>query len=240
MAIASDDIQSARRQAGFHRKLRQSYAGQTSIFGRLKHCGITHRECWCQCATKHLRGIVPGNDVGRHAMRHPNNLHVIAVQVRNLLTMNFVGSAAIKLEIAGNGDDVIARHGHRLACIACFDQRDLFGMFDDQLAKLHQDAATLGGRHASPCTVQCTLGCSYGQINIRRCPTRNRRKGLVIARIDDFNGLPVNGRPPLAINENGGHAKSPENLFESMKMLTTLGRGFSLMRVRHAGNLYHQ
>ena len=150
MAIARDQVQRTGRKARLHRQFSQLDAGQAGIFRGLEHGGIAHRQCRRQRASEHLRRIVPGNDVCRHAMRYAHQADVVAVKVGNGLAVDLVGGTAVELEVARHHLDIIACHGDGLAGITRFQLCDLLGMRKDQLTQAHQQASPLGGRQAAP------------------------------------------------------------------------------------------
>jgi hypothetical protein len=130
------------------RHVRQAERGKASVLGRVYDDGIAHGEGRRDRPSEHLSGIVPGNDMGRDAVRHALGRHEHALgrheeprQERYRVPMHFVGCATIVLEVAGGGCDVGSRLLHEFAGVARFELRQFIAAFSDGKGKLAQKGA---------------------------------------------------------------------------------------------------
>ena len=85
-----------------------------------------------------------------HAQRLAQHGDVVAVHERNHFTVNLVGTRTIKLKVTRQHGDVSLGCGHGLACVACFELRQLGVVLQHFFAQLHQQATTLERAHLAP------------------------------------------------------------------------------------------
>ena len=85
-----------------------------------------------------------------HAARLAQDHHLIAGEEGDGLAVDLVGGAAVELEVAGAGGDVVARLLHRLAGVVRLDIGKLVEMVEDQPAEPGQQAAAVDRRGGAP------------------------------------------------------------------------------------------
>ncbi|MNI37887.1 hypothetical protein D3C73_920020 [compost metagenome] len=211
---ARHDVQRAGRKAHFQGQLGHADDGQAGVFGRLDHAGVAHGQCRGDAAAKHLRGIVPRNDVGRHAQRFANQLNRIVLLERNGLAVHFVGRAAVELEVARQHGDVAARGGHGLAGVARFQLRQFFVVRQYRFTQAQHQAATFQRRHAAPVAVKRRARRLHGGVHIGLLAARDGGEHLAIHGRHHINGAPVLGIDLAAVDNHLRHAMSPKVQFK--------------------------
>ena len=114
-AQAGDDVQRTGRKADLGGQRRDPQQGQASVFRRLDDAGIARRQGRTHRSPEDLHRIVPGNDVGGDAVWLADRQNRVALLVGNRLAVQFVGRAAIELEIARQCQHIRTRLLERLA-----------------------------------------------------------------------------------------------------------------------------
>jgi hypothetical protein len=116
--------------------------------------------------------------------------------------MHFVGGGAVKLKVACQHGDVVARRGHGLAGVAGFKLGQLVVMIKDRLRQLDQQSSTLKRAELAPGAAQ-GLACGVdGKVDVVRAAAGDAVKGLSIGWCRDTDRAFVLGCDPLAADEH--------------------------------------
>ncbi|MCY1514833.1 hypothetical protein D9M68_493920 [compost metagenome] len=210
-AQARHDVQGARGEAHFQGQLGHADDGQAGVLGRLDHRGIAHSQRRRHAAAEHLRGIVPGNDVGGDAQRFADQLDGIVFLEGDGLAVHLVGGAAVELEIARQHRDVGACCGHGLAGVARLQAGQLFMVRQHALAEAQQQPAAFQRRHAAPFAVQRPARGLHGGVDVGLLAARDRREHLAVYRRNHFDAAAVGRVDLTAVDDHLRHGKSPLN-----------------------------
>ena len=115
LAIAGDDIEHARREAGLRRELGEAQRGQRRLLGRLEHRRAAGGQRRRQRAGRHAERIVPGHDMGGDAERLQQREVDEVGPERDGRALHLVGGAGIVDQGRDDAVDVAARFLQRLA-----------------------------------------------------------------------------------------------------------------------------
>ena len=131
--------------------------------------GVAHGKGRTEAASDDLHRIVPGNDMGGHAVRLIQRDGRKSRPVRDGVAVNLVGGGTVEFEVARQRLDVGPRLLERLADVPRFELRQQIDILQDALADPMQDATAVGRRHASPIAGQRRPGCLRPRARRPRC-----------------------------------------------------------------------
>src|SRR6056297_1646358 len=97
---AGHEVDSTRRETNLLRELDDATDRKAGILRRLQNGRIAYCEAGREAAAKHLRWVIPRDDMAGNAVRLVDDTRAIAVQIRQGLAMQFVSSAAKILAIS--------------------------------------------------------------------------------------------------------------------------------------------
>ena len=194
VAVAGDDVERARRKPHFGRQLCHADQAQARVFSGLDHAHIARRQSAAHAAAKNLHGVVPRNDVARHAMGLAPGQHAVAVGVRNGLAVQLVAGARIKLEVARQRQRIGPRLSGGLAAVAPLQGGQLVGVLQNFCRELLQQAAPVGRRHLLPHGVVALARGMHGGIDVVGRAALDLVKRLAVGRVDHRDGAAGGGR----------------------------------------------
>ena len=201
LAEPGDDIDDARRNAGLQRQLGQPQHRQAGLLGRLQHRGVAGSQRHPDGAPEHLRRVVPRDDVADDPARLAQDHHLIAVEEGDGVAVDLVGGAAVELEIAGAGGDVVPRLLHRLAGVHGLDLGKFVEMIEDQAAQPGQHPPPVDRRRAAPHALEGMARRLDRPVDVFAAAARDPRDLLAIRGTEDRNGVAARRTDPLAVDQ---------------------------------------
>jgi len=171
---------------------------EAGFLGRFHDSGVAHGKGRTEAASDDLHRIVPGNDMGGHAVRLIQRDCRESRPVGDGIAVNLVGCSTIEFEVARQRLDVGARLLERLADVPCFELRQQIDILQDALACAMQDATTVGRRHASPVAGQRRPSCLDRALDVLAAAAGNVGKMRTVRRIQDRETTSIGGIDPAA------------------------------------------
>src|SRR5690606_18268079 len=105
-AIASNDVEHARRYTCLQRELCHTNSGQRRILRRLHHESVAHGERCSGYTSQNLHRVVPRNDPRNDAMRLAQREGGIAIKEWDRIAMDLVARAAVEFVVANGSSNV--------------------------------------------------------------------------------------------------------------------------------------
>ena len=204
IAEARHDVERAVGQAGFLGDLGEGDGGEAGLFGRLQDDGIAHCERAADRAAEHLHGVVPRDDVAGNAMRLAQRVDGVAIEIGDSLAHDFVGGAAVKFHIAGEGESIGARLLQRLADIQCFYAGEIVDALEHEASDTGKDAAAFGGGRLAPRAGEGGLRGGDGGIDVGFCAARDAGEFGAGGWVLDGQIVAAEGGDPTAADEAFG------------------------------------
>ena len=166
-AGAGDDVEHARRQAGFQRQFADPQRRQRGQFGRLHHDGAAAGQRRRQLPHPDHQREIPRHDHGDDADRLAHGVGQRVVAGRDHFAADLVGPAGVIGQRVDRGRQILAQHARdRLAGIEAFQRCDFIGVLLHQVDEPQQDLAALGGAHGAPRTFEGAARGGDGAIDI--------------------------------------------------------------------------
>ncbi len=201
-AVTGDDVDHARRNAGFKCQTRQFEHGRRGVFRGFEDDGVASSQCWCQLDGGEVQRAVPGDDPGHHAHRF---VHGVGEQVRLVegqgAAFEFVSQPCGVMKELRQVADLPAGLANQFAVVAAFQLRQLLLVFGNQVAQLTQQLAACRGRQAAPgLTLEGFLGGLNGPFDIGFVSIRQLRPGFGQRRVEAVEGLAGQRIDPLTVD----------------------------------------
>ena len=115
-AGTGDDIEDARRQAGFERQLADPQCGERGQLGRLHHDGAAAGQRRRELPHPDHQREIPGHDDGDHADRLAHRVGERIVPRGDDLAADLVGPAGVVGQRVDGGRKILPQHARRSAC----------------------------------------------------------------------------------------------------------------------------
>ena len=174
--------------------------GERRLLGRLQHHAIAGRQRGREFPRRHQEGKIPRHHGAHHAQRLARDQGERGLGRRRDLVIDLVDGFAVPAHAFGHRAHIaVARVRNRLSHVERFEQRELVGVFLDQLGELHQDALARFGRLIRP------------QAGFERRTRRFHRAVdvLGIPRCDPRQEAPIDGGDIVEGLAAGGRNKAP-------------------------------
>lgn len=126
--------------------------------------------------------------------------HVVIVDV-NGLAVDLVGPATVVSDAGADEGELSGSQRNGLAVVVTLNGGELFGISVDQVGKLHQHAATVGGGGLPPCCVESLASSGNSNVDILLGGLADRGDDVLSGRVDDFELFLVNTLDELAVDE---------------------------------------
>ena len=168
MAVASDHVEYAFRQAGFHAQFGQFERGERRHFGRLQDDRAAAGQRRRYLPDGDLQRIIPGDDRADHSDRLAQRVVQIGTIDRDRLAVDFANPAGVVAEGVDGGADIGARgFAQRLAVLDRFEPGKLVLVFDEQLGDVPENFFLLRRIHPAPALLfETRAGGRDGAIDI--------------------------------------------------------------------------
>ncbi len=166
VAQARYDVEGARRKSGLSCQVRERQGGETCFFGWFEHCGIACGECRTNRAADDLHGIVPRHDVACDAMRLPQCVDGVPVEVRNGRPVQLVCSASVELHVSSERKHICPCLGQRFANVERLELAEYFGVLEDELSEASEHPTTFDGCRRSPDAIHRRSGGTNGEVDV--------------------------------------------------------------------------
>src|SRR4051812_25464165 len=201
-SYAGDHIQCTGRKANLLRELRDPHRREAGVFRWFHDYCIAHGKSRRKASAKHLRWIVPGNNVASDAFRFTQDGNQVAIEERNGITVELICGSAIELEIAGGRGDIGPRLLHWLAAVARFQLGEFLVASEDCFSELAHQTTALDRRHPAPGTfLERVAGGFNGRIDILLCASGYLGESPTVARAYHVHSATVRGIQPFTVNE---------------------------------------
>ena len=218
LAKSRHHVEHARRDASFRRQLGDAQRGQRRLLGGLEHHAIAGRQSGREFPGRHEQGKIPRHNGADHAQRLACDERQRGSGRGRDLVIALVDGLAVPAHAFGHRAQIpIAGIGNRLAHVEGFEQRQLIGVFGDQLGEAHEHALARFGRLMAPASVlEGGAGGRDGKVDVgsiaggdagEQYPAhrRNAVEGLAAGGVHEFaadKGLVADGeaggfRPPI-------------------------------------------
>ena len=198
-AVAVQDVEHPRRQAGLQRQPGHQRRGRRGVLGRLEHHRVAPGQRRSDLPRLEHQREVPRRDRGDHAGRLEPGVGVVAAVHRQRLAGGEPGVVGEEPVVRRGARHVLATGvADRLAHVGGVGQRERVGVGLDQVGEPVQQRAALGEAHPRPrALVEGAAGGLDGAVGVlRRRPARPRRTARAATGPPRRTGRRRPTRPP--------------------------------------------
>ena len=185
--VSGQDIDYAGRKSDLCADLREEECGQGSVFGRLEHNGVAHRQCGRDLPGQHQQREIPRNDLSYDSDRF----------VFREFGGHQLRPTGVMIEVTGDERNVdVARLADRFAVVERFENREQTGMFLNLSGEGIEIAGAPMRAQVPPSCLRVARG-RHGGIHVCRSCLRDRCEHAACRRIECLEALSRRARAPL-------------------------------------------
>ena len=203
LAEARQDIEYARRNAGFHGQFGDTDGGQRRLFRRLENDRIAHGQGRSEFPARHQQREVPRHNSTDDAERLAGNQTQLILRCRGDFAVHLVDRLSGPSQTTNAGSNVDSqRVGDRLAHINGLQQRQLFGMFFQKKCELLQGfLAVYRGGFRPRAGFESATGSADRTVDVLGFAFGNLCAALAVHRADAAKGFTGSGIDIGAVDE---------------------------------------
>ena len=196
-----DDVNNTRGETSLNNQLGGVKTRQRSLLGGLQNDGVAGGNGRTDLPSPHEDREVPGNNLATDT----NGLvagvgESLGVGV-NGLAVDLVGPATVVTKTSGGVGDINLGHGDGLAVVQSLNGGQDLDITLEEVGQLGEEAATLGGGHLSPDTLEALAGSLDGNVDILLGGLVHRDNGLLVGGVDGLEGLAVDALDEFVVDE---------------------------------------
>ena len=201
-AGTGDDIEHARRQAGFERQLADPQCRERRQLGRLHHDGAAAGQRRRKFPHPDHQREIPGHDDGDHADRLAYRVGERIIPRGNDLAADLVGPARVVGQRVDCSRQVLPQHAcDRLAGIEAFERCDFIGVLFHQVDEPEQDLSRARRAHGAPGAFESASRRGDRAVDVGFVAFRDRGDDLLGGRVEGLEGASGGRRNVLAVDQ---------------------------------------